>query len=174
MRTLPRIVLWAVLAGVAPVVAGCSSFDPDSLDIFGLNEKKKLPGERKDLFPEGVPGVSQGIPPEYLRNNQQPAANAGATVPADGAAPQATAAALPAEPEKPKAAPAPKPRRTATRAAAPRPAAAAPVAPVESQPAPAAQQAPAQGWPAPTQQPATAPSGSAAWPQPQPSGTFQR
>ena len=44
----------------------------DKLDVFDLNEKKKLPGERKELFPEGVPGVTQGIPPEYMKGNQPP------------------------------------------------------------------------------------------------------
>ncbi len=62
----------------------------DKLDIFGLSEKKKLPGERKDLFPGGVPGVTQGIPPEYMKGNQPPPETAQAPTPAPA---QAKAAA---------------------------------------------------------------------------------
>jgi hypothetical protein len=42
-----------------------SDFNP-----FGTS-KKPLPGERRAVFPEGVPGVHQGVPPELLRGNQQ-------------------------------------------------------------------------------------------------------
>ena len=67
MRTIYRVMLLTALATCAPGLTACSGFDPDKLDIFGLNEKKKLPGERKDVFPGGVPGVTQGIPPEYVK-----------------------------------------------------------------------------------------------------------
>jgi hypothetical protein len=58
-------------------LSACSSdFDPgdfaDKLDFFHLNEKKKLPGERKELFPGGVPGVEQGIPPDLVKGYQAP------------------------------------------------------------------------------------------------------
>lgn len=180
MRNLRRIVLWAVLVGVTPMIAGCANFDPDNLDIFGLNEKKKLPGERQDLFPGGVPGVTQGIPPEY-RKGAQEAPDPGYNLPAEPgtkAAAADTAAPAPA-PEKPKAKPKPKVKQAArpkpTRIDA-TPAPAAPTQPVEAQPAPAPapqQPAAASGWPAPAQSPAPSSSG-AAWPAPQPSGTFQR
>ncbi|MCW5688837.1 MAG: hypothetical protein KIT76_09860 [Pseudolabrys sp.] len=178
MRNLRRIVLWAVLVGVTPMISGCANFDPDNLDIFGLNEKKKLPGQREDLFPGGVPGVTQGIPPEY-RKGAQEAPDPGYNVPAEPGTRAAAAASAPAavEPEKPKAKPKPKPRQAArpkpTRVEA-APAQAAPTQPVQAQPAPApaAQQPAASGWPAPAQ---NAPSSSSsAWPAPQPSGTFQR
>ena len=39
---------------------------------FRPDDKKKLPGDRKPLFPEGVPGVTQGVPPEYFKGNQPP------------------------------------------------------------------------------------------------------
>ena len=87
MRRMPRIVLFVALVALAPGLAGCANFDPDSWDFFGLNDKKKLPGDRKPLFPEGVPGVSQGIPPEFVKGNQPPPDNA-------------DAASLPAEPAK--------------------------------------------------------------------------
>ena len=72
MRRLRRVVLLVGLVAIAPVLAGCEDFDMDKFDVFGINQKKKLPGERKELFPEGVPGVTQGIPPEYLKGNQPP------------------------------------------------------------------------------------------------------
>jgi hypothetical protein len=73
MRRLHRLTFLALLLAAAPVLAGCENFDPDNLDIFHLNEKKKLPGERRELFPGGVPGVTQGVPPEYVKGYQQPA-----------------------------------------------------------------------------------------------------
>ena len=73
MRSIHRIVLLTVLATVAGSLTACTNFDPDKLDVFGLNEKKKLPGERREVFPGGVPGVTQGIPPEYVKGNQPPA-----------------------------------------------------------------------------------------------------
>jgi hypothetical protein len=106
MRRMPRIVLLVVLVALAPGLAGCANFDPDSWDFFGLNDKKKLPGDRKPLFPEGVPGVSQGIPPEFVKGNQPPPENAdAASLPAEPA--KKTAAADPSDEPKPK----PKPRK---------------------------------------------------------------
>ena len=84
MRRRVRIVLMAGLVALAPVLAGCENFDLDKLDVFDLNEKKKLPGERHPVFPGGVPGVTQGIPPEYLKDNQQPPATADVLPPAQG------------------------------------------------------------------------------------------
>ncbi len=116
MRRMYRTALMAGLVALAPVLAGCADFDMDSLDIFHLNEKKKLPGERKEVFPGGVPGVTQGIPPEYLKGNQQQADTAlapapdGAAAPAPGdkaAPPAKTAAIEPAQEPKVK----PKPKR---------------------------------------------------------------
>lgn len=51
MRTIHRVALLTVLATFVPALAACSGgFDPDKLDVFGLSEKKKLPGERKEVF----------------------------------------------------------------------------------------------------------------------------
>ena len=59
MRTIHRVVLLTGLAAFVPALTACSSgFDPDKLDFFGLNEKKKLLGELKEVFPGVVPGVS--------------------------------------------------------------------------------------------------------------------
>jgi hypothetical protein len=83
MRRSRYVVTLTGLILIAPVLAGCADFDMDKLDVFGLNEKKKLPGERRELFPGGVPGVTQGIPPEYMKGNQPPpeTAQAPATAP---------------------------------------------------------------------------------------------
>ena len=166
MRRLQRIALLATFIAVVPVLSGCAYFDPESLDIFGLGEKKKLPGDRKPVFPEGVPGVSQGVPKEYIKGNQPPADTA--LLPPEQAAP----AAAPVD-EEPKAEPKPKPKRKV--AAKPKPVAAAPVQPVSQAPQqqPQAQQAPSD-WPQGSAPPAPASGGTAAWPSPPPSGTFQR
>ena len=115
MRRMHRIVLLVGLVALAPVLAGCEDLDMDKFDFFHLNEKKKLPGERKDVFPQGVPGVSQGIPPEYMKGNQpQPeTAQAPAAEPAAPAPSAKTAAIEPAAEPKPKPKRKPKPR-TAT------------------------------------------------------------
>jgi hypothetical protein len=74
MLRLPRTTLMLVaLVAVLPVLAGCSNFDPSNLDFFGLGDKKPLPGKRELLFPNGVPGVSQGIPPQYREGYHAPA-----------------------------------------------------------------------------------------------------
>ena len=144
MRRFPRIVLMAALVALAPVLAGCEDFDLDKLDVFGLNKKKPLPGERQDVFPGGVPGVTQGIPPEYLKSNvekQQAAEAAAATAEAqkDEAAKvqeDAQKKAAAAQAEKPK----PKPKPKVVRLPA-RPATQVTIQPTRAQPA---QQAP---WP---------------------------
>ena len=77
MRHFGRFVALAGLIAIVGAMPGCANFDPDKFDIFGLNEKKPIPGDRKNLFPEGVPGVTQGVPPELIKGNQQAAAPAG-------------------------------------------------------------------------------------------------
>jgi hypothetical protein len=37
-----------------------------------MDTKKPLPGERKPVFSDGVPGVPQGVPPELVRGYQPP------------------------------------------------------------------------------------------------------
>jgi hypothetical protein len=78
------------------LLASCESFDPTSIfDAEIFNTKKKLPGDRRAVFPEGTPGVAQGVPQELVKGYQPPAE------------PEPQAAA---EPEKPKAKPKPKPK----------------------------------------------------------------
>jgi hypothetical protein len=170
-----RIVLFAGLVALAPVLAGCENFDMDSLDVFHLNDKKKLPGERKEVFPEGVPGVTQGIPPEYLKGNQQAdtalAPDGAAAVAAPGeksgtAAPSAKTAAIePAEPKlRPKTKPKPKPR---TAKQQPKQGTAPPAAQAQS-----SDQQQLAPWPGSTQPPPAAQ--AAPWPSAPPPGTFSR
>lgn len=112
MRRTPRLIAAAVLIAFTGILGGCSSFDPSDMLDF-LDTKKKLPGDRKPVFPEGVPGLEQGVPREMYKGaaQQQPDPNAPAV------------AALPAEPPpeaKPaKGAKAKKTKQPASTAAAP-------------------------------------------------------
>jgi hypothetical protein len=180
MRRLHRVILLAALVALAPVLAGCENIDFDKLDFLGLSQKKKLPGVRKPVFPEGVPGVSQGIPKEYQKSyveqqqqQQQLQNESASTQPATGkddkaatnAADKKTAAVTPAEKPKPK----PKRKRTVKRKPKPKPAttAAAPAQPAQPNPAAAQQQSP---WPASgQQQQQTAP-----WPSAPAPGSYSR
>jgi len=173
------MILLAGLVALAPVLAGCEDFDMDKFDFFHLNEKKKLPGERKDVFPGGVPGVSQGIPPEYLKGNQEQldaaqalAPDAAATpLPGDKAAPPAPAAKTAAiEPTgEPKLKPKPKRKPKPSTAAQP---------PKQVTAQPAAQGADQQQmapWPGSApQQPAAGQGGTQLWPSAPAPGTFSR
>jgi len=74
-----RTILTAAALVSAIALAGCDTingFDPldklSELDIMGTS-KKPLPGERRPVFPEGVPGVPQGVPPELVKGYQPPA-----------------------------------------------------------------------------------------------------
>ncbi|HEY6380224.1 MAG TPA: hypothetical protein VIY07_00270 [Pseudolabrys sp.] len=164
MRAIHRAVLLTGLAVAAPTLTACSNFDLDKLDVFGLNEKKKLPGERKDLFPGGVPGVTQGIPPEYMRGNQ-PTPNTAQSL----AAEQNKEAAAAEQESKPE--PEQKPKRAAKprTASSPPPEASAQPSPWPQQNQQPAQQSTQAPWPAPAQTNTPSP-----WPSsPQP-GTFSR
>jgi hypothetical protein len=83
MTSLMRIVL--VTSALILPLGGCASIGDaiDPTDWFSgdfFNSKKKLPGERKPVFPEGVPGVTQGIPSELVKGNQQPPLESGYAV----------------------------------------------------------------------------------------------
>src|SRR3981189_978696 len=73
MRRPQRLIAATILVALASALAGCSSlsgFDPfDMLDF--LDTKKKLPGERKPVFPDGVPGLEQGVPKELYKGSRQ-------------------------------------------------------------------------------------------------------
>jgi len=185
MRPLQRLVSVSVLIALSAALSGCgsmSNWDPmDMLDF--LDTKKKLPGERKPVFPEGVPGVQQGVPKELYKGSnpdplqqQQDAVAAPAPPPAaepksskrgtksrsqpaavNAAAPaQEPDAAAPVEDSNIDAAPpAPKPKKIVRRRTTSLP---------NDEPAAAPRTQPQQA-----PQPAASP-----FPAPMPSGTFQR
>ncbi|EJN15304.1 hypothetical protein PMI42_01104 [Bradyrhizobium sp. YR681] len=115
MRRTPRLIAAIVLIAFTGVLGGCSGFDPSDMLDF-LDTKKKLPGDRKPVFPEGVPGLEQGVPREMYKGaaQQQPDPNAPAV------------AALPAEPAPPE------PAKKGAKAKKSRPPAAAAAAPAEA------------------------------------------
>jgi outer membrane biosynthesis protein TonB len=167
MKRTARVVLTVSALSLGLLLGACDNFDPTAIfDAEMFNTKKKLPGERKEVFPNGVPGVPQGVPPELVKGNQQPT---------DQSAEQS---GLPPEPPKPEAEAKPKPKPKPKVAAKPRPPqqSTAAAAPAQSQSgAQASSQAP---WPNPPpqqqQQPAAAPwpnspkpaGGGVAWPDP--------
>ena len=83
MRRSQRLISAAVLIALSGALAGCagglSSFDPSDLLDF-LDTKKKLAGERKPVFPEGVPGLEQGVPKDLYKGNAQQPIDQPATV----------------------------------------------------------------------------------------------
>jgi len=144
MRRRRGLAFATLLLVVGVSVAGCESFDGFNLDF--LDTKKKLPGERRPVFPEGVPGVTQGVPSEYLKGNEQAQQQQ---------APDAAAAAVQQIAPEPESKPKPKPKA----AAKPKPTVRQTQAPsqqVPAQPAEAPQQQQQSAWP--QQQP------QAAWP----------
>ncbi len=69
MRNFAQTVV--VAAALALPLGGCVNFDPADMfagDWFG--NKKPLPGERRELFPGGVPGVARGVPSELMKGDQ--------------------------------------------------------------------------------------------------------
>ena len=74
MRRSQRLIAAAVVIALSGALAGCtggmSSFDPSDM-LDWLDTKKKLPGERKPVFPEGVPGLEQGVPKNLYRGSAQ-------------------------------------------------------------------------------------------------------
>ena len=74
MRRSQRLIAATVLIALSGALGGCSTgmsnFDPSDLLDF-LDTKKKLPGERKPVFPDGVPGLEQGVPKELYKGARQ-------------------------------------------------------------------------------------------------------
>jgi hypothetical protein len=145
----------ALALGLA--VAGCENFDPtDIFDSEIFSSKKKLPGERRPVFPEGTPGVPQGVPPDLVKGHQ-PAAEP----------PPKEATVEPVE-AKPKPKPKPKPNVVAKPAEPPASTtgtvrAAQPGAQGPQSPDPTQSQSPpaASAWPSSPQR-----SGGSVWPDP--------
>ena len=74
MRRSQRLIAAAVLISPSGALAGCSdslsNWDPSDVLDF-LDTKKKIPGERKPVFPEGVPGLEQGVPKQLYKGSAQ-------------------------------------------------------------------------------------------------------
>jgi len=102
MRAFVRVFIVAAASSLP--LGGCVNFDPvDWVSGEWFNTKKPLPGERKELFPGGVPGVAKGVPPELMKGDQAAALQ-------DQQA-ETPVIALPEEPKpKAKAKPKPKPK----------------------------------------------------------------
>ncbi len=168
--SLKRVRIAALCTMVAVTLAGCESFDPGTLMDWIPDGKKKLQGERKEIFPNGVPGVPQGVPPELVKGNQPPPDAALAT--ADPAAQQPVAEPPVEERQAEQPKPKPKPKaKTAARASKP---ATVTVGPAPGQPNQSTQAA-ASPWPAPAQQQQQQQTQSQSnWPAPPPAGSFSR
>jgi hypothetical protein len=154
------LVLLALSLGV--LLSGCEGFDPTSvLDHDFFNTKKRLPGERKPVFPEGTPGVPQGVPNELIKGYQAPEQAEQAQPTAEAAPAEPKAEAKPKPKAKPKVVAKPKDESTST-AGTVRPAQAQ--SQVQWPDLPPTQQQPATGgWPG------SWPGASgAAWPDPPP------
>src|SRR5262245_49225462 len=110
MNRFARIGLTVVALSLGVLLAGCEGFDPTSImDSDFFNTKKRLPGERKPVFPEGTPGVTQGVPKDLVKG-YQPAEQARESKAQES---QPTAQAQPDEPKpeaKAEAKPKPKPK----------------------------------------------------------------
>ena len=178
MRRPQRLIALTVLVALSGVLGGCASggsFDPSDLLDF-LDTKKKLPGERKPVFPEGVPGLEQGVP-KYLYKGaqQQQMADPGAQAAAPAAPPEEPKGKKGAKGRQqaaaPSAAPASEPQ-DGEAAAVEEGAGAVPPAPKPKKIARRRTTAPPPDDTAPAQQPARQ-SGSA-FPAPVPSGSFNR
>ena len=155
---LRRTLVSISLLGAGLGLAGCETFDLESI----WNTKKPLPGERREMFPQGVPGVQQGIPSELVQGYRPPAEPPPA-----------------AESEKPK----PAPRRVASppkqasppRQAAPRPQQVQEEPPQQQPQARTAQpQQSGAAWPDPPSRTVQPQQSGPAWPDPPRSGTTTR
>jgi hypothetical protein len=152
MTRAARNILMA--ATLALPLGGCGSvgsdinFDPvDWISGEWFHTKKPLPGDRKAMFPEGVPGVARGVPPEIVKGNQPPPD-----------AEDATQSAVQVEEPKPKPKANPKPK-AAAKAAPPAAPASRPTTVTVRRPEPPPQQESQQ-------QPQQQQPGGAQWPNP--------
>jgi outer membrane biosynthesis protein TonB len=114
MHRFARATIAVSALSLGLVLAGCGSMDQfDPTDLFNSDifvTKKKLPGERQPVFPEGTPGVPQGVPAELIKGNQAAAEPATTqAVPEKPVAPAKKQAAADSSDEaKPKPKPKPK------------------------------------------------------------------
>ena len=170
MRRSQRLIAAAVLIAFAGALAGCSSGfgDWDPSDLFSwLDTKKKLPGKREPVFPDGVPGLEQGVPKELYKSNVEKEQQEEAA--------QAAAAAAQPPADQPAAADQSAPKSNEAKAAAPEPHKRKKVAHkrIAKPPTDSAAAQPAPSAPAPSAEPAqSAQQSSPPFPAPLPSGGF--
>src|ERR1700722_278258 len=111
MRRSQRLIAAAVLIAISGALAGCSgsgisSWDPSDM-LDWMDSKKKLQGERKPVFPDGVPGLDQGVPKElYKGTAEQQQKNAQATAAAPPPAEEPKSKGKKSNAKQPAAAPA--------------------------------------------------------------------
>jgi hypothetical protein len=104
MRVIQRVISAMLLGALAILISGCAalntpSFDPtDWLDF--LDSKKKAVGDRHPVFPEGVPGVAQGVPPDLLKGTPEHQAAMAAADPSLAPPPAEEPPAPPPKPAK--------------------------------------------------------------------------
>ncbi|WP_284416134.1 MULTISPECIES: hypothetical protein [unclassified Bradyrhizobium] len=178
MRRPQRLIALTVLAALTGVLGGCASggsFDPSDMLDF-LDTKKKLPGDRKPVFPEGVPGLEQGVPKELYKGAQQqqmndPGAQAAAPPPAPAEEPKGKKGAKGRQ-QAAVSNPAPADPQDGEAAAVEEGAAAVPAAPKPKKIVRRRTTAPPPDEAAPAQQPVRQSSGQ--FPAPVPSGSFNR
>lgn len=73
MRRSERLLTAAVLISLCGMLAGCgggglNNWDPTDMFNF-LDTKKKMPGNRQPVFPDGVPGIEQGVPKDLYKSD---------------------------------------------------------------------------------------------------------
>src|ERR1700733_754009 len=101
MRGHARLTLAALVIVVGPLISACDSLE-NLTNMF--DTKKPLAGDRKPVFPEGVPGATKGVPPDLYKGYREPDQATGGVMDPAKLAAQAAAA------EKPKPKPLPKPK----------------------------------------------------------------
>jgi hypothetical protein len=145
MRRSVRLAVLSSALTLALLLGACAKngngIDPTdffSSDMF--DTKKKLKGDRKEMFPTGVPGATTGVPPDLVKGYQAPpdptlagqtipggapggtpaSASAGGPPGPTGVVPAATADAAAGEPaEEPQPKPKPKPKVARAKASDP-------------------------------------------------------
>ncbi len=201
MRRAQFLMRLGTAVAIVLELAACTpggQFDPTTLldnDMF--DTKTKLKGPREPLFPNGVPGIETGVPPDLVKGYQPPPEQATADNGAAAGAPLSTtpaagAAAPPAAHAEAKPKPKPKPKPKLARASVPahdkafdqKPPTRIDIGLAPNKPAPAQQGAANSQsnnsqsvWPAPpptgsTQQ--TAPPSQSIWPAPPPTAPAQQ
>ncbi len=73
-----RVIVTAAVVALGLGLAACETSELSDkiqdkiqdMNLFGT-DKKPLKGERKEVFPQGVPGVTQGVPPDLMPGGAQ-------------------------------------------------------------------------------------------------------